>query len=133
MVDFNKDSMISKPPIEIINLIIVEHWYNFRLAYEYFVKHKINNASIGFADCRCRLTSLFLCVIELLKKRLPKEEYEMLYIKCLDLNINLTSREVLECYIIINRVLDEAGLIKVDTKPFINRSRIEESNQALGY
>lgn len=133
MVDFSNDSMISKPPIDIINLIVIEHWYNWRLAWEFYLKHKSNNNTIPTAECRSRLCSLFLSIIGLLKRKLAIELYNKIYIVCCDLSKRPADTELLEAYLIISEVLDTCNLIKIDTKPQVNRQKIEESNRASGY
>ena len=133
MVNFNNDSTITKPPIDIVNLIIIEHWYNCRLAYEFYIKNKFNNAGITLADFRSRLISLYLSIIEILKRKLTPDEFENVNNICMNIDSKLSLHELLEAYLIINRILDLTGLIKVDTKPVVNRLNIEESNKALGY
>lgn len=133
MVDFSNESMISKPPIDIINLIVIEHWYNWRLAWEFYLKHRTGGNVIPTSECRSRLCSLFLSIIGLLKRRLPPEKYTEVYNICCDLSKRPTDQELLITYLDICTVLDECNLIKIDTKPFVNRRKIEESNKAEGY
>lgn len=132
-MDFNNDSTISKPPVEIVNLIIIEHWYNLRLAFEFYTKHKFKGASIGLDECRSRLLTLFLAVIEVLERKLEKETFTSLFKTCTDLKQSLSYETLLDSYLLINKVLDSSGLIKVDTKPYINRQRIEQANKISGY
>ena len=54
MVDFNNDSVISKPPKEVVALIIIEKVYNFLEADEYYCKTKLNGAEPGLAISRSR-------------------------------------------------------------------------------
>jgi hypothetical protein len=133
MVNFNLDSTITKPPIEIVNLIIIEHWYNVTLAYEYYNKHKCNNAVISMAECSCRLTTLFLSVNKILERKLELEQYNKLKNICLLVNKSLSTKDFLEAYLIIHSVLDACNLLKIDTKPYVNRFNTEESNKAFGY
>jgi hypothetical protein len=104
MVNFNNDSTITKPPIDIVNLIIIEHWYNCRLAYEFYIKNKFNNAGITLADFRSRLISLYLSIIEILKRKLTPDEFENVNNICMNIDSKLSLHELLEAYLIINRI-----------------------------
>ena len=133
MVNFNNDSTISKPPIEIVNLIVIEHWYNFRLAYEYYVKFKMGGSSSHIYDCRARLCTLFISIYDLLKRKLGQDRFTYIKEISTQLNKKPTDEEILDSYLTISEVLDEIGLTKLDTKPYVNRQKIEDSNKASGY
>jgi len=133
MVDFNSEGTISKPPKEIVQLIIIERLYNFLEADEHYTKTLLNGASLGSAVCRARLRSLFLVCHEMLKRKCEKEDYEKLRKYCLNLKHKPEEDDMMDAFMIILTVLDKLGLIKLDTKPVINRHRTEEANKQHGY
>jgi len=136
MVDFSNDSMISKPPTDVINLIVIEHWYNWRLAWEFYVKNSMNRTKVGVAECRSRLSNLFLATERLMFRKLTAKDkitYDELKELCCNVNYKVDEMQMLEAYLLINQKLDEAGLIKVDTKPQVDRTKVELSNKAYGY
>jgi hypothetical protein len=134
MVDFSNDSIVSRPPTEVINIIVIEHWYNCRVAWQHYFKHRLAGAGVSTSEFRSRISSLYLSVIELLlrKDKLKPEEINLLNKVCTTFG-NFKEDDILKCYLIINRELDKSNLVKVDTKPFINRHSIEGSNKAHGF
>jgi len=135
MVDFNSEGTMSKPPKEVMALIIIEKVYNFLEADESYTQTFINGANTGLAVCRARLRALFLVTHEMLKRRIKNpEDFEKVESLCMDLTKNnLTSADLMESFIIILQVLDDMQLIKLDTKPQYNRHRVEEANRHHGY
>ena len=133
MVDFNSDGTISKPPREVVALIIIEKLYNFLEADEHFAKTLLNGASLGTAVCRSRLRNLFLVCHEMLKRRCTDADYEKVRKTCMDLEEKVDTTEMMEAFMIILQVLDVLQLTKLDTKPVYNRHKVEEANKQHGY
>jgi len=133
MVDFNSEGTVSKPPKEVVALIIIEKLYNFLEADEHYAKTRLNGAGIGIAVSRARLRSMFLVCHEMLKRRLKGPEFEKVTCSCMNLNKEIDVAELMESFMLILRVLDELKLIKLDTNPVYDRHRIEEANKQHGY
>jgi hypothetical protein len=133
MVDFNSDGTVSKPPKELVALIILEKFYNYLEADEYFTKQKSLGAPSLLATPRARLRNLFLVCHALLKRRLKPEEYAKVSKICLDLEFKPEYTDLLSAFFTITELLDKLGLIKLDTKPVYNRTRVEEANKVHGY
>jgi hypothetical protein len=134
MVDFNSEGTMSKPPKEVMALIIIEKLYNFLEADEQYTKTMLNGASLGLAVSRARLRSLFLVTHEMLKRRIKKkEDFEKVQKVCMNLQDKVDGEALMESFIIILQVLDDMQLIKLDTKPQYNRHRVEEANKHHGY
>jgi len=131
-INFNDNNLTNRPPTDVINMIVIEAWYNWRLAYEFYLNNKYNGKTMYLHDCRARISNLYLTLYELLNRKLKEEELEFLKNICM-MNQTSTEADILKAYLIINRVLDETQLIRVDTKRIIDRSNIEESNKAYGY
>lgn len=133
MVDFNSEGTMSKPPKEVIALIIIEKLYNFLEADETFTKTMLNGASLGLSVSRARLRCLYLVSHQMLERRCTKQDKEKLRKVCMDLTYKIDSIELMESYLIILKVLDDLQLIKLDTKPVYQRHMIEEANKQHGY
>jgi len=133
MVDFNSEGTISKPPKEVVALIIIEKLYNFLEADEHHAKTLLNGASLGQAVSRARLRSLFLVCHEMLKRRCDYDDYTKLKLYCLNLSHKPEEDEMMDAFMIILKVLDQLQLIKLDTKPVFQRHRTEEANKQHGY
>jgi len=134
MVDFNSEGTMSKPPKEIMALIILEKLYNFLEADEKCTQTKLNGASLGIAVSRARLRSLFLVTHEMLKRRIKRQEdFDKVACVCMNLSQKIDDAELMTAFLIILQVLDDMQLIKLDTKPQYNRHRVEEANRHHGY
>lgn len=132
-MDFNSEGTMSKPPREIVALIIIEKIYNYIEADEHYTKTRLQGASMNTAIPRSRLRSLYLVSHELLKRKLPEKEFSDLTKILTDLDHKVESPDLNQAFITIMAVLDKLGLIKLDTKPEYRRHRTEESNKIHGY
>lgn len=133
MVDFNSEGTISKPPKEIVALIIIEKLYNFLEADEQYTKTRFQGAGLSLAVSRARLRNLFLVCNVMLKRRCDATEFNKVKKVCMDFSKDIDVDELMDCFLIILNVLDTLGLIKLDTKPVYNRHRTEEANKQHGY
>jgi len=133
MVDFNNEGTISRPPKDIVALIIIEKHYNFLEADEYYSNRTLSGIAERLSSCRSRLRNLFLTCHAMLKRRLTPEQYEQLNHVCKDLKHDADAPEIMKCFIIIHDQLDKLGLLKLDTRPVYDSTDIEASNKAQGY
>lgn len=133
MVDFNSTETISKPPKEIVALIIIEKLYNYLEADEHYAKTRLNGAGITTSIPRARLRNLFLVCHAMLSRRLSPDEFKKVSCVCMNLEKKVEPADLMEAFITILTVLDSLELIKLDTKPVYNRKNVEESNKAQGY
>jgi hypothetical protein len=133
MVDFNDAGTMSKPPKDVVALIIIEKLYNYLEADEIFCKQKLGGAGGMTSIPRARLRNLFLLCRPMMERRLGSPEFDKVNIVCTDLEQQVDEKDLLECFIIIMSVLDKLELTKLDTKPVYNRARVEEANKVHGY
>lgn len=132
-MDFNNEGTMSKPPREIVALIIIEKLYNFIEADESYRKTRLQGASMNLAISRARFGSLYLIARQLLERKLSAEDLEKVRSVSVDLETKITYEDLIQAYTIILKILDELGLVKLDTRPAYQRHRTEESNQIHGY
>lgn len=133
MVDFNNEGTMSKPPREVVALIIIEKLYNFLEADEHYIKQLLNGAKQRLSVPTSRLRSLFLISQPLLKRRLSAEDYKEVKRVCCDWEVEVDLEKLLEIFFKIIEVLDKIGLTKLDTQPTYRRHIIEEANRVHGY
>lgn len=133
MVDFNSDGTISKPPKEVVQLIIIEKLYNYLEADEHFIKQRLQGAPLPVAVPRSRLRSLFLVCYSMIKRRLDPESYAVLEKVCIKTDEKVEPSDLLEAFSIMSDLLDTLQLTKLDTKPVFQRHKIEEANKVHGY
>jgi hypothetical protein len=133
MVDFNNEGTVSRPPKDIVALIIIEKLYNFLEADESFAKTRMQGAGSTIAISRSRLRNLFLICHQMLQRKCKKEDYDQVYSTCIDLSKDCSIDDLMESFMIILQVLDDIKLIKLDTDQVYNRHRTEEANKVHGY
>lgn len=134
MVDFNLEGTMSKPPKEVMALIIIEKLYNFLEAEEERTKMLLNGASMSLAVSRARLRSLFLVTHEMLKRRIKnKEDFDKVSGICMNLKDKIDDTQLIKSYLTILQVLDDMRLLRLDTKKQFDRGRVEEANKHHGY
>ena len=133
MVDFNNEGTISRPPRDIVALIIIEKLYNYLEADEFWTAQSLNGVDSRLNTARSRLRNLFLTTHSMIQRRLPPEQYQKVRAVTTDLNKKVTPQDLLDCFIILHEQLDKLGLIKLDTRPVYDSLDIEASNKAQGY
>lgn len=134
MVDFNSEGTMSKPPKEVMALIIIEKLYNFLEAEEERTKMMLNGASMSLAVSRARLRSLFLVTHEMLKRRIKNQaDFDKVSGICMNLKDKIDDTQLIKSYLTILQVLDDMRLLRLDTKEQFNRGRVEEANKHHGY
>ena len=137
MVNFNDNNTISKPPTEIINMVVIEAWYNWRLAYETYLIYKYQRKGIFIHETKARLITLFNEMQSFLERSMPKrkdtdnpftfeEVYHMLY------SSELKEDNVKDIILLLNRRLDKIQLIKIDNKQRYDRHDMEAENKMSG-
>lgn len=132
MVNFNSDFISQKPPIDVVNLLIIEDWFNLKISFENYINQSLKKQTIPISESRSRLASLFLSCYNMLSRHLPEEKFNTIKIICLDINTVYEYIDVVDCYIEIATVLDKVGITKLDNKKIIDRSRVEEENKSVG-
>lgn len=133
MVDFNSEGTMSKPPKEVVALIIIEKLYNFLEADETHTKTRLNGASAGNSTCRARLRNLFLITYKMLERRLKPEEFQEVCCVCMGTHPKIEDAAIIKTYFTILGVLDDLQLTKLDTRPVFKRHMVEDANQQHGY
>lgn len=132
MVDFNNDSTIGTPALDIVRVLVLERRYNVMESIEEYVKLQdsgIDDLSKEIAIIKGRLLSFYYEIQEATQRHLSKEE-----LQALGKNIKSNNFEDLtEAFYILNKLLDKLTITKLDTRqalpPMI---RPELRNQAKG-
>lgn len=130
MVDFNNETTIGTPAVDVERISILQRRYDLLEMYEDYKKKRLSgcNASIGYVQAR--LITMFLEIQSMIKRRKPTE-YEG--IKSLVFSEKIKEEQILEAIDIINTLLDEMHLTKIDNKEVYNKFRVEEENKVKGY
>ncbi len=131
MVDFNNDSTIGTPAVDIERISILQRRYHLIEAYEEYKIKKYFGSQIPIHVVRARMLSLFIEIQATLKRRLKKNEYDELRKKVI--SEKTTDDEVYELIETINEELDEMRLTRVDTQKVYDSTDVEAENEVKGY
>lgn len=130
MVDFNNDTTIGTPALDVEKISILQRRYDFLEAYEDYKKKRMMNTPQPLNYTIARLITLFLECCAMLERRLQKEDYTILLNNCFEAT---TEEEVLFSFLRINKELDTIQLIKIDTNKVYDSTKTETENKAKGY
>lgn len=136
MVDFQNDGTTAVAPRNLLNVIILEMYYNLILADEEYNRLEFQNSQGQISKVRARLVSLIMCQYNAFKRHFNTEGRRETWIKIsemLDKNKKKTYEDVQEIKYIALEWLDEKKLIKVDDRPNRDLSNIWEDNEANGF
>ena len=131
MVDFNNETTIGTPAVDVVRILILQRRSDLIEAIERHNKISFQGSDTDGAVIRARLISLFIEVQAGLKRRLVAQDYEALKKRVYDPNADYDT--IMECLEYINSYLDELRLTRIDTKPLVDKTKWEEHNQAYGY
>lgn len=129
MVDFNNETTIGTPAVDIVRVLILQARYNLFEAWEYHQKMLFQGTEGNLSLVRARLGTMFLELQAGLKRRLSKLEYQNLLNRLKD--DTMTTDEAFDIICLFNDILDKINLTKIDTKKVYDSSRVEKEHKAL--
>lgn len=126
MVDFNNESTVSTPAVDVVKILILQRRNDFIEALEAYRKEIYRGIHTDNSIVKSRLNSLFLEVSAALKRSLKEEDFEALREK-----ITTDKIEYLEeAFLMLNTWLDDKHIIRVDNKKTYDRRRVENENKS---
>jgi len=125
MVDFDNETTIGTPAVDIVRVLILQRRADVFEAWELYNKEKYANQQTDISIVRARLFSLFLELQGGLKRRLNPKEYTAL-VKDLE---DTKEEAVLKTILTLNEYLDSLNLTKIDTKKKYDKSRVEKEHK----
>lgn len=125
MVDFNNETTISTPAVDIVRVLILQKRENVIDAIEDYTK----KISLGYSEStniiKARLNSLFLENEFLFKARLTAEEYKIVEDSLGSNDI----KKLKDSFRLMNRAFYDIKLTKIDTKKEYDNRDIEMDNR----
>jgi len=129
MVDFNNETTVGVPAVDIERVSILQRRHDLLEAYEDYKKKRFNQCNVNISIVRVRLISLFLQIQPLLKRKMKEPDYKKMYNDV----FNSTDEPVLlDIYQSINELLDTLRLTRIDTSEVYDRTRWVKVNKAKG-
>lgn len=133
MVDYNNETTISTPAIDIVRVSILQKRDYLIEAIESYNKMSSENRRPSFHIVQARLCSYFLQVGSMLKRRWKDDKEKYSFIKSRCLSQETKPDEVYKIFEIIDEELDGVQLIRIDSRVQIKNASIETSNKFKGY
>ena len=129
MVNFNNETTIGTPAVDVIRILILQRRADLFEAWENHKKKVYQGSRGSIYIVRARLLSLFMEIQPALEHRhLKREEYLSLLAKVK----SNKEEDIEEAMFILNDFLDKIKLIRLDTKIQYNKTRVEIENRFKG-
>jgi len=129
MVDFNNNNTVATAPKELLNILIIEHYYYLIDAFEKYDKLEFMGADAPKEIVKSKLYALFRLQKKALEDSLKPEDFQILKnIRNKDEYIDLET-----AFDILNAWLYTKGLIKVDDRELYDFTDPFEENRRKGY
>lgn len=131
MVDFNNETTIGTPAVDVVRILILQRHSDLIEAYEVYLKQKYAKINISTAVVKARLFSLFLQLQPTIKRRYGEDIEAYNIIQKLFTNPE-GQEKIEEALYYINELLDDLRLTRIDTKKQYNSTSVEAENKAKG-
>jgi len=134
MVNFESDQLLTTNKGEILNLIILGRRDELLNIFQKWREDCISNSAGATTQeykLRGCLFTLFLELERPLYRKLEKEQFNSLK-DFVYTDKEVTKRNLISAYDIINKFLDDINLIKIDTKKNFDSRNLEEENKEKG-
>lgn len=128
MVDFNNESTISTPAVDIMRVIILQRRNDLIDSIEHYKKKRKEGVEVSTSIVSSRLSALYLEIEHTLERHLDKEQLKEIH-KAED---STDIVELINATKLINMVLDKIRLTKIDTGKNIDTTRVELENESKG-
>ena len=127
MVDFNNDTTIGTPAVDIVRVLILQARANVYEALELYYKVKFSGVSARLNIVKARLITWFL-EHQAYIKRIDEAKFKE--IKKTLFNNSIDEATVLDLIFFFNELLDKLKITMIDTRKQYDRSKIEDENRA---
>jgi hypothetical protein len=134
MVNFENDQTIATAPKQVVNMIVIEHYYNLLSAREHYDELKLQGSPGNIAKLRSRLITLILSQYNAFKRSFgdDPETWKKLT-ELLNTKKNKDETEVYEIIFLVLEWLDEKQLIRLDDKIKRDYTNVWEDNEVNGF
>lgn len=126
MVDFENETTIGTPAVDIVRVLILQRRADLFEAWESYNKEENQEIQTDLSIVKARLSTLFLELQGGLKRRLKPLVYNKL-VKDLE---SKEADELMKITLTLNEYLDGLNLTKIDTKKKYDKTRVEEEHKA---
>lgn len=128
MVDFNNQTTVGTPAVDIVRVLILERRANLFEAIESYTKQEHQGISPSISVVQARLYVLFLELQAQFKRKLDKKEYDILHTQVKSKKID----DIMGGLETINNYLDQIKLTMLDNKKVYDPTSVENENKIKG-
>jgi len=130
MVDFNNETTIGTPAVDVVRILVLQRRADLLEALEQYNSKKAKGFNPGFHVVQARLNTLWLELQAAYKRRIKDEEEYNTIVK----NVSVADDEekILALIYKFNEYLDEIRLTRLDTKEQYDTKLIEKENYKKG-
>jgi len=134
MVNFENDQTVATAPKQVVNMIVIENYYNLISALEKFEETKLQGSPGNLARLRSRLIALVIGQFSAFKRHFEKDEETWNKIKeAVNTTNKKTEEEIKEVIFLVIEWLDEKQLIRLDDRIKRDYTNIWEDNEVNGF
>jgi hypothetical protein len=128
MVDFNSETTVATPAVQVNGIVILEARKYYIDAYGAYYKQLYGGVDTSSHIVRSRLNELFLIVRAAIRRHITNKQFENLLILINSNDLEDTDN----AFDIIDTWLDNIGLTQIDTKKKLG-GNIADRNKAQGW
>lgn len=128
MVDFNSETTIGTPAVDVVRILILQRRADLFEAWEQYKKEEYQGIQNDISIVRARLFSLFLELQGSLIRKLKEKDYKKI-VESMDTD---DKDIILESVLTLNEYLDKLNLTKIDTKEKYDKTRVEKEHKVKG-
>jgi hypothetical protein len=134
MVNFENDQTVATAPKQVVNMIVIENYYNLISALEKFEETKLQGSPGNLARLRSRLIALVIGQFSAFKRHFEKDTETWTKIKeAVNTTNKKTEEEIKEVIFLVVEWLDEKQLIRLDDRIKRDYTNIWEDNELNGF
>lgn len=134
MVNFENEQTIATAPKQVVNMIIIEHYYNLLSAREHYDEIKLQGSPGNIAKLRSRLMTLIFSQYNAFKRSYGEDPVIWgKIISILNNNNKKDEAEIHEILVLVLEWLDDKQIIRVDDRTKRDYTNIWEDNEMNGF
>jgi ABC-type lipopolysaccharide export system ATPase subunit len=128
MVDFNNEATIGTPAVDVVRILVLQRHSDLIEAWESYIKQRNLGIQANLSVTRARLVSMFLQIHPTIKRKLSPENYTKFFNELRGTDEATVYKNIM----IINEILDEVRITRIDTKLHYDRTYVEKEDKEKG-
>ena len=127
MVDFNNETTVSTPAIDVVRILILQRRNDVLEAIEHYYKVDDSGAESDSGIVKSRIISLYLEIEGMIKKRTKDDDYKETHKAIIKIKQSGIA-DLIKIFSDFNMMLYDINLTKIDNKPEYDTTKVEGEN-----